>query len=391
MDLKYLGRYMNIKIIENVTLITPVDILRGRGILIKNGKIASVFRMTEKPEIPEAEVFDGENHYALAGMIDLHIHGFGGHGVETGTQKDLLAMSDILAKNAVTAFCPTLYCAKPADMIALIKKLAPAIGKEKGAKIIGFHLEGPFISPKKPGVMKPEDIAPADVELFKKLYEAAEGKIASVTLAPELKNIEPIIDFCREHKILIQAGHTNATYEEFVTGIRQGIRHATHLFNAMSPFTQRAPGAAGAVLMSPEVSCEIIADGVHVHPAIVNFLRTAKPLKNILLVTDALMPTAQEKPPFIANGEEVVFENGVWKRKSDGVIAGSGLTMAQGIKNLVSFGYTLPQAVQCATVNPARLLGLNKKGLLEEEKDADIVLLDKDFTPRATFIAGEKI
>ena len=108
-------------------------------------------------------------------------------------------------------------------------------------------------------------------------------------------------------------------------------------------------------------------------------------------VTDALMPTAQEKPPFIANGEEVVFENGVWKRKSDGVIAGSGLTMAQGIKNLVSFGYTLPQAVQCATVNPARLLGLNKKGLLEEEKDADIVLLDKDFTPRATFIAGEKI
>jgi N-acetylglucosamine-6-phosphate deacetylase len=212
-----------------------------------------------------------------------------------------------------------------------------------------------------------------------------------MTLAPELPNIEPIIDFCRTHGILLQAGHTNATYEEFSLGAVRGVTHATHLFNAMSPFTQRAPGASGAVLMNPGISCEIIADGVHVHPDIVSFLRTVKPVENIVLVTDALRPTGQQKGPFIANGEEVILNGGVWKRKTDGVIAGSALTMARGVKNLVDFGYTLPQAGLCASANPARLLGLAHTGRLETGCTADIVLLGADFRPVKTFIQGKEI
>lgn len=321
---------------------------------------------------------DGNGAYALPGFIDLHIHGFGGFGPELGTQESLLKMSDELLKQGVTSFCPTLYCGQPADMENLLRTLSPAVGKERGARILGFHLEGPFISPQKPGVMKPQDIAPANVEVFKRLYEAADGKIISMTLAPELANIQPVVNFCREHHILLQAGHTNATYDEMMQAKMWGITHATHFCNAMSPFHHRSPGATGAVLMDNNFSCEVIADGVHVHPAIVSFLRRAKTTDKIILVTDALLPTGQKEGPFYANGEEVVLEGGVWRRKKDQVIAGSALTMLQGFKNLMAWGYSLEDAVACASVNPARLIGREDLGLLKEGSSADILLLDKN-------------
>lgn len=377
--------------IENITLVTPAAVKENHGILVEEGKITSVFPMQEKPTVPQANTVDGQGAYAMPGLMDLHIHGFAGHGPELGTPEELLAMSDALAASGVTAFCPTLYCGKIAQMKELLTRLASAVGKETGARILGFHLEGPFISPQKPGVMKPQDIAPADVQALAELYEAAQGKIAAVTLAPELNNIGPVVDFCLQHHILPQAGHTNATYEEFISGVRRGITHATHAFNAMSPFTQRAPGSAGAVLMCPEVSCEIIADGVHVHPKIVSFLQRVKQKDQVVLVTDALLPTKQADGPFVANGEEVVFEGNVWKRTTDRVIAGSALTMAQGIQNLVSFGFSLPQAVACATHNPAKRLGLTNCGDIRPGLHADITLLHKDFTVLATFIAGRQV
>lgn len=379
-------------LLTNICAVTPERTLENAVIWVEDERIKQVCEKSELPSVAcHLSKIDGKNTFAMAGFIDLHIHGFAGFGAETGQIEDLLAMSTELAKHGVTAFTPTLYCGQPEDMARLLRLLSPALGQETGAKILGFHLEGPFISPAKPGVMKPQDIAPANLEVLKNLYEAADGKISSMTLAPELSNIEPIINFCKAHGILLQAGHTNATYEEFSLGAARGVTHATHLFNAMSPFTQRAPGASGAVLMNPGISCEIIADGVHVHPDIVGFLRTVKPVENIVLVTDALKPTGQQKGPFIANGEEVILEGGVWKRKADGVIAGSALTMARGVKNLVDFGYTLPQAGLCAAGNPARLLGLSHAGRLEAGYIADIVLLGADFKPVKTFIQGKEI
>ncbi len=380
-------------ILNNVRAVTEHTVLNNAALWVENGLIRRVFPAGTPlpPELQNTPIIDGKNTYAFPGFIDLHIHGFAGFGPENGTPEALWKMSEALAQQGVTAFCPTLYCAKPEGMERLLRALAPAVGNEKGAKIIGFHLEGPFISPKKPGVMKPQDIAPADVTVLKCLYEAAAGKIAAMTLAPELPGIEPVIQFCFEHNILPQAGHTNATYEEFMAGAARGITHATHLFNAMSPFNHRAPGAAGAVLMHPEISCEIIADGVHVRPEVVTFLKRVKPVKNIVLVTDALKPTGQQKGPFAANGEEVVFDGGVWKRRADGVIAGSALTMARGIKNLVDFGFSLSQAAQCASANPARLMGLKNTGKIAEGYAADITLLDENLAPVQTFIGGETV
>lgn len=379
-------------VITHVYAVTPTDSLQNASVWVENGTIRQIIpEGQDLPQTASLPKIDGKGAFAVPGFIDLHIHGYAGFGPELGTPEAMWKMSDELAKGGVTAFCPTLYCGKPEEMEQLVRTLAPAIGKEKGAKILGFHAEGPFISPHKPGVMKPQDIAPANLEAFKRLYEAADGKIATMTLAPEIPNCEPVIEFCRTHGILPQVGHTNATYDEFLQGAALGVTHATHLFNAMSPFNHRAPGATGAVLMHPEISCEIIADGVHVHPDIVTFLKTIKPIENIILVTDALLPTAQKEQPFLANREEVIFEGGVWKRKADRVIAGSALTMAEGFKNLVRFGYTLSQASLCAAANPARLLGLARTGKLEPGAIADITLLNADFKPIKTFIGGREI
>ena len=321
---------------------------------------------------------DGHGAYVLPGLIDLHIHGFGGFGPELGTPEALLKMSQALLEQGVTSFCPTLYCGQPADMENLLRALSPVVGQETGARILGFHLEGPFISPQKPGVMKPQDIAPADVEVFKRLYEAAQGKITAMTLAPEVANIQPVIDFCKAHHILLQAGHTNATYDEMQQAKAWGITHVTHFCNALSPFHHRAPGAIGAALMDNSFSCEVIADGFHVHPAIVSFLRRAKTADKIVLVTDALLPTEQKEPPFYANGEEVILEGGVWRRKADNVIAGSALTMLKGLKNLMAWGYSLEDAAACASTNPAKLIGRTDLGVIKEGAAADLLLLDKN-------------
>ncbi len=381
---------MNDFLITPVCAVTPQDTLQQAAIWIQNGHI---FRILDAEELPpqaqQLPRIEAKGCVAIAGFIDLHIHGFAGFGPELADPQALLNMSEALVQTGVCAFCPTLYCAKPAEMEKLLRKLRPAVGLETGAKIIGFHLEGPFISPKKPGVMKPQDIAPADLKAFQKICEAGDGTIVSVTLAPELPGIEPVIDYAKQNGILLQAGHTNATYDEFLLGAARGVTHVTHLFNAMSPFNHREPGVAGAALMHPGISCELIADGVHVHPDIVSFLRTVKPIEKIIAITDALLPTGQKEGPFLANAEEVVFKGGVWRRRKDGVIAGSALTMAQAFKTLLDCGYTLPQAAACTSSNAARLIGLSKYGALEEGASADIVLLNASFEPEKVFLRGQ--
>ncbi len=381
---------MTHRLIINARVITAEKVLPDHCIEIQEGRIASIFPCQRLQSLEKGvEICDADDAYASAGLIDLHIHGFAGFGPELACEEALLDMSLQLAKNGVTGFCPTLYCGPIAQMRRIIEQTVGAFGREQGARLLGYHLEGPFISPRKPGVMKPQDIAPIDIPALESLWNASKGRIKLMTAAPELPGIEQLVAFCQEKNILLQAGHTNATYEEFLHGTELGITHATHLFNAMSPFTHRAPGAAGAVLMNPNLSAEIIADGVHVHPDVVQFLGRVKPMQNIVLVTDALLPTGKPQPPFLANGEEVVFDGGVWKRAADGVIAGSALTMLQGIKNLISFGFTLPQAVGCASTNPARLLGLHNKGGLAPGMDADITLFDRQLRPLRTFLSGQ--
>ena len=362
------------------------------AVLIEDSKIKDTFseeRFEKMNFGPEVRLIDAKGNYIMPGMIDTHIHGFKGHGTDCCTTEGILQMSKDLAQYGVTAFNPTMYPSSTEEMIKTIKAIVAAIGHEEGARIMGIHLEGPFISPKKLGVQRPETVRLPDCNLFDKFWEASEGHIVNMTVAPELKGMRELALHCIEKGVILQAGHTNAEYENIVEGIQVGILHSTHFFNAMSQLHHRNPGTVGAILIHPEMSCEIIADGVHVHPDLFKLLSRDKNRSQIVLVTDALTPTEQKGEHLFANGEEVIFKDGCFHRIADDVIAGSSLTMKKAIKNIVQYGYPLSDAVKFACVNPARIMKYTHKGIISPTNDSDIIVMDKLFSIKLVMVEGK--
>ena len=361
------------------------------AVYIKNGLIEDVFsqsRFEKKRFGPETQVINVEGAIIAPGFIDTHIHGFGGWGTEDYSAESILQMSRLLVQYGVTAFNPTIYPAEPRQMIRTTAEVASAIGKEEGAKIMGLHMEGPFISPQRLGAMKSEAVQNVDIIIMEQLWEASGGHIVNMTVAPELKGMRELALFCLKKGIILQAGHTDAKYENMVEGMQAGILHSTHLFNAMSKMEHRNPNAVGSILIHPEMSCEIIADGFHIHPDLYKLLRRVKPIEKIVLITDALKPTEQAKGPFFANGEEVIFQDGVFRRETDKVINGSALTMIKGVKNLVDSGFSLEEAVRTSSFNPAQIMHYQKKGAIIPGYDADLVVFSRDFRVMATVAGG---
>jgi len=378
--------------LHNGTILSGVFTLEKCAVLIEDGIIKDVFseeRLPQKKVDADTEIIDVDGAYISPGFIDTHIHGFMGYGTDNPSAEAMLQMSESLAQFGVSAFNPTFYPSSEETMIHGIKEVLKAMGHEKGARIMGIHLEGPFISPEKLGVQRPETVKKVDLALMDRLWKASEGHIVNMTVAPELKGMRDLALDCLKKGIVLQAGHTNAEYKHMTEGMQAGILHSTHLFNAMSQMHHRNPGAVGSVLIHPEMSCEIIADGVHVHPDLIKLLVRDKPLDKIVLVTDALTPTEQTEGPLLANGEEVVFKGGCFHRKSDDVIAGSALTMMQGVKNLVSYGLEPEQAVKCASFNPAQIMHYHNKGMIIPGKDADVIVFDKQFKLLVSIIGGE--
>ncbi len=377
--------------LHNANVLTGYSIMNNCAVLIKDYKIIDVFneaRFAKKKFSSDVKFIDIEQNYIAPGLMDTHIHGIGGFGTDDMSPDSILKMSEILPRYGVTSFIPTLYSAPKKKMIKAIKAVVSAMGKETGAKILGLHLEGPFISPDRLGVQSADSLSPVNIELMKDFLKASKGKIINMTVAPELKGMRELALFCVSKGIVLQAGHTNATYEQMVEGMQVRILHTTHLFNAMSRMHHRDPGAVGAVFIHPEMSCELIADGIHINPEFIKFLLRCKPLDKLVLVTDSLKTTKQKKLPFIANGDEVYLDK-CFYRKSDNVIAGSALTMIDGVKNLVSFGLTLEQAIQMASANPAKIMRREHLGLIAPGYDADLVVFDKDFKIKYTIINGQ--
>ena len=382
---------MNTEIcLHNATVINGYTTMKNCAVLIKGHKIIDVFneiRFAQKKFRPDVKFIDVKGAYLAPGFVDTHIHGIGGYGTEDHSVESILKMSEILPQYGVSSFIPTLYSEKKENLIKGIKAIVNAMGKEQGAKILGLHLEGPFISPDRLGVQSPSSLSPVNLKLMDELWAASEGKIINMTVAPELKGMRELALNCISKGIVLQAGHTNATYEQMIEGMQARIMHVTHLFNAMSRMHHRDPGAVGTVFIHPELSCEVIADGIHINPNIIKFLLRCKPIDKLVLVTDALKPTKQKHLPLLANGEEVYLDK-CFYRKSDNVIAGSALTMLDGVKNLVKFGLTLEQAVQMASTNPARIMKQEHLGLIAPGYDADLVIFDKDFKNIYTIIQG---
>lgn len=376
--------------IHNATVFNGFTMMRNCAVLIKQNKIIDVFNESRfKQKIFKADTIfmDAKGAYIAPGFIDTHIHGIGGYGTDDYSVKSILKMSEILSEYGVTSFIPTLYAAPKEELIQGITAITRAMGQEKGARILGMHLEGPFISPERLGVQSPDALSPVDLDLMEDLWKASEGHIINMTVAPELKHMRELALYCVSKGIILQAGHTNATYNQMVEGMQVRILHVTHLFNAMSRMHHRDPGVVGAVFIHPELSCEVIADGIHINPDIIKFLLTCKSLDKIVLVTDSLKPTKQKKKPLIANGEEVYLDK-CFYRKSDNVIAGSALTMIDSVKNVVSYGFSIEQAVHMASANPARIMKQDHIGLIAPGYDADLVIFNKNLNILYTIIKG---
>ena len=376
--------------LHNTTLLNGYSTMENCAVLIKNNKIADVFnesRFKQKKFTPDIKFIDLKGDYLAPGFIDTHIHGLEGFGTDDMTTEAILEMSARLPKYGVTAFIPTLYSAPKNKLFKSMISILAAMGKEKGAKILGMHLEGPFISPERLGVQTLESISEVDLEYMREIIALGQGNIVNMTVAPELKNMRELALLCIDQGIILQAGHTNATYQQMVEGMQARIMHVTHLFNAMSRIHHRDPGVVGAVFIHPELSCEIIADGFHINPEIIKFLIRCKPVDKLVLVTDALKPTKQKASHLYANGEEVYLDK-CFMRKEDNVIAGSALTMIDGVKNLVSWGLNVEKAVQLASHNPANIMKQDNLGTIAPGYTADMVVFDKKFKVKQTIING---
>ena len=386
----------------NGTVLTGFAAMERCAVLAEDGLVSDVFsqkRFEQRHFAPEVRLIDAGGAYIAPGFIDTHIHGIAGYGTEDAGNAgpgaagagagSALAMSRLLAERGVTAFNPTLYPSEPEHMLRAVREIVSAMGREEGARIMGLHLEGPFLSPARLGVQKGDTVRPVDIQFMERLWDAAAGRIVNMTVAPELKGMRELALFCIKKGIILQAGHTDAKYENMVEGMQAGILHSTHLFNAMSRLDHRNPNAVGAILIHPEMSCEIIADGFHVHPDLFKLLLRDKPIDKIVLVTDGLKPTDQTEGPLFANHEEVCLHDGAFHRVSDDVIAGSGLTMIRGIQNLVASGFSLEDAVKAASFNPAQVMRYTRQGAIIPGRFADLTVFDHAYAIRLVMVGGK--
>jgi N-acetylglucosamine-6-phosphate deacetylase len=361
--------------------ITPATEIMDAGILIRDGVIESVGPRDGMSLPVDAQEIRAAGQTAIPGFVDVHIHGAGGHDVMEGTDEALAAVTSTVARHGTTSFVATTVTASPDDTCKSVEGIAQFIAvqhetDQPRAEVLGIHYEGPFISPARRGVHPKEWIQLPSAELLERMFHAAAGNARILTIAPELLGAAPCIDAAHKAGVVVAMGHTDATYEQARAGIARGAHHAVHVYNAMRPFSHRDSGVIGAVLTSPEVTAELIADGVHVEEPAMRLLMQAKGAGCVILVSDGVSATGMPDGKYTLGKFEVTVSGGVC-RNAEGNLAGSTLTLDRALRNVVALGISLPDAVRMLTLNPASLLGIEfKKGALRTGADADMVLLD---------------
>jgi N-acetylglucosamine-6-phosphate deacetylase len=384
---------MRLKLLHVGSAFTPTSELRDVGILIRDGVIESIGPRSSLSLPAGAEEINATDKIASPGFIDVHIHGAGGHDVMEGTEGALRAISSTIGRHGTTAFLATTVTADPNAICKSSEGIVHYITRQHsssqpGAEVLGIHFEGPFINPARRGVHPPEWIRLPSAELLQKFIGAAQGNALLLTIAPELLGATPCIDAARNAGVVVSMGHTDATYEQARAALTRGVHHATHMYNAMRPFSHRDAGVIGAVLTSPEISAELIADGVHVDETAMRLLLQAKGAGGVILISDGLSATGMPDGKYVLGGFEVTVSGGVC-RNSEGTLAGSTLTLDRALRNIVKLGASVGDALRMLTYNPAKLLGIeHKKGVLHANADADVVLLNEALEVTQVFTRG---
>jgi N-acetylglucosamine-6-phosphate deacetylase len=340
---------------------------------------------------PDVTRIDGRGLTLLPGFIDVHVHGALDHEVMDADADGLAEMARFLARHGVTSFLPTTWTASPDRTLAAVECVAEAVLRPRparAARMLGAHMEGPYLNPKRAGAQDPTHMRPPEPGELERYLDL--GVVRLMTIAPELPANAPVLDELRRRRITASAGHTDATYPQMVQAVERGVRHATHTYNAMRPLHHRDPGTVGACLTLDALRCEVIADGHHVDPVAMDVLVRARGIAGVVLVSDAVRPTGLPEGLHRLDDRTVEVRDGA-VRLQDGGLAGSVLTLDRALRNLaLATGRDITELWPTASANAAQSAGVgDRKGRLEIGLDADLVLLDADATVQAAVVEGE--
>ncbi|MBN4062698.1 MAG: N-acetylglucosamine-6-phosphate deacetylase [Alkaliphilus sp.] len=351
-------------------------------------KIIAILDMKEIDNCNDVELIDVKGKYIAPGFIDIHIHGAGGSDTMDANIESIKNIASTIAQTGVTGFLPTTVTMDRQNIdkaLKIVRESMEELETWQGAKVLGAHMEGPFINEKYKGAQNAKYIIKPNFEFIENHLDI----IKIITLAPEMDvGHEFLYELKKLNSITPSIGHSNATYDEAVKAIEKGIKHVTHLFNTMTPMLHREPGIVGAALKS-NITCELIADKIHVHPAIFQILIDIIGVENLVLITDSIRAGCMKEGIYELGGQSVMVKNGS-ARLEDNTLAGSVLTLNVAVKNMIeNTNIKLHEAIRLATQNPAKVIGIDKsKGTLSIGKDADITVFDQNLNIYLTVVEG---
>lgn len=374
-------------LIKNCILFDAPDEKQTTSILIENGLISQIGQITP---YEDSEILDAQGKIIAPGFIDVHIQGAGGADVLDATPEALKAISQTCAKFGTTSFLATTVF-KPKQKNQHLSIAAECVDHDLGgANLLGIHLEGPFISMQKKGMIQSDCICQPSIQVLDEILETTNGQLKMMTIAPELPNSLQIIKRLNESNIIASFGHSSATYEQTIEGFEAGISHVTHLFNAMPSLHHREPGPLTAIFETKNITAQLISDRVHIHPAVLKLAFEILGPNRIIPITDGMQALGLGDGQFIYNGIEYESKNGTARYK-DGTLIGTALGQNLLLERLTSVtGCPFETAISTVTQKPSKILGIEKrKGTIEPGKDADLVLLDRNYTVHATIVSGK--
>ncbi|NDJ60887.1 MAG: N-acetylglucosamine-6-phosphate deacetylase [Chloroflexi bacterium] len=375
-------------LIYNAQLITPTGRLPHGWLLTRDARIAAL-GAGELPDFEMVEMLDADGQTLLPGFIDVHVHGAVGADTMDATPEALQQMAAFYAQHGVTGFLATTWTDSRERITAALMNIAAAQRHSpNGAAILGAHLEGPYLNPAKGGAQNTEHLRRADREEALAFLDI--GVIRLLALAPEYDENHWLIRECVRRGITVSAAHTAATYTEMRHAVDLGLTQTTHTFNAMTGLHHREPGTVGAALTSPEICCEVIADNIHVHPAVMQVLYAAKGIDGVILISDAVRGAGMPDGDYHLDARTVTVRDGA-VRLPDGTLAGSTLTLDRAVANFIAAtGAPLTEIWRAASLNPARALGLAAQtGSIEIGKAADLILVDDNINVHLTMVGGQ--
>jgi len=377
-------------LITGGTVYTPYESVHEGYLIVEDGRIREIGKGNPSITRQSSQTLDANGKLVLPGFIDIHVNGGGGCITLEGTLDALRSVARAHVKFGTTAMLPAVISGDDETMRRAVSAIAEAAEKGTGgSNVLGVHLEGPFLNPSRRGIHQKEFLRSPSMEYFDEIYGLARGRLRVIALAPELDNAISLTRHATRRGVVVSLAHSDADYQQTREAIDSGMKLCDHIFNAMPPLVHRAPGPVGAFLTSRDTYVEMIADGFHVHPALMEMVIKTKGTDRVILVTDAMPPAGTSMTSFSILGTRFdVKGNSCFA--PDGRLAGTALTMNKAVKVIVDSTSTrLVDALKLASLNPARLLGIDgTKGSLEVGKDGDVVVADVDLNVHATVVGG---